>query len=100
MFGLTIIRTKNLIAVREQVKTACLPGNFDYDPYLHGMANGLICALATIDGYDPEYILAPKKWGNGKHSHTNPKKKAQLMTEAAYKEEQDMSERRGEVDIP
>lgn len=49
-------------ALREQVKTQCSNGNWNYDPYMHGMANGLICALATIEGKEPEYLKPPKKW--------------------------------------
>lgn len=29
---------------------------------MHGMANGLICALATIEGKEPEYLNPPENW--------------------------------------
>jgi hypothetical protein len=54
---------KGLTALKEQVKVQCSDGNWDYDPYMHGMANGLICALATIEGKEPKYLDAPKTWG-------------------------------------
>jgi len=49
-------------ALREQVKTQCSDGNWNYDPYMHGMANGLICALATMEGIEPQYLDAPDVW--------------------------------------
>lgn len=49
-------------ALREQVKIQRVNGNWNYDPYMYGMANGLICALATIEGVEPEYLDPPKTW--------------------------------------
>ena len=49
-------------ALQEQVKIQCSDGIWNYDPYMHGMANGLICALATIEGNDPEYLNPPEHW--------------------------------------
>ena len=37
-------------------------GNWNYDPYMHGMANGLILASAIAEGTEPQYLTAPKKW--------------------------------------
>ena len=53
---------KGIEALREQVKIQCSDGNWNYDRYMHGMANGLICALATIEDKNPEYLDAPKLW--------------------------------------
>ena len=44
------------------VKIACSDGNWNHDPYLHGMANGLICAQAVLCGTDPVYLDAPMVW--------------------------------------
>ena len=44
------------------INIATSDGNWNYDPYLHGMANGLILAQAIIDETDPEYLDAPKVW--------------------------------------
>ena len=52
----------NIEAVENQVKIQCSNGNWNYDPYMHGMANGLICALATMKGEEPQYLSAPEKW--------------------------------------
>lgn len=47
---------KNIIEIQ------CSDGNWNYDPYMHGLANGLLLALATL--YDIEYtpLSAPEKW--------------------------------------
>ena len=49
-------------ALEEQVKVQCSHGNWNYDRYMHGMANGLICALATVKGEEPKYMDAPESW--------------------------------------
>ena len=43
-------------------KVQCATGNWDYDSYMHGMANGMILVLATVKGDDPVFLKAPKKW--------------------------------------
>jgi hypothetical protein len=37
-------------------------GNWNYDPYMHGMYNGMELALATIENREPEYREAPEQW--------------------------------------
>lgn len=37
-------------------------GNWNYNPYMHGMANGLIMAKSLLTGEDPVFIEAPKEW--------------------------------------
>lgn len=50
-----------ITAVRK-VQTS--PGNWDYDSYMHGMANGLILAESFFRGCAmPEYLDAPDVWG-------------------------------------
>jgi hypothetical protein len=40
----------------------CTNGNWNYNGYMHGMANGLILAEAIIKGTSPEFLDAPEKW--------------------------------------
>lgn len=40
----------------------CSDGNWNYSEYMWGMANGLILAIANIDGKDPEYLDKPDQW--------------------------------------
>ena len=46
------------------IKIQCSDGNWNYDPYMHGMANGMILARSIIQGEEkePEYLEAPKEW--------------------------------------
>jgi len=37
-------------------------GNWNYDAYMHGMANGLIMARSCMTGEDPQFLEAPKEW--------------------------------------
>lgn len=48
--------------LRDLVAVQCSDGNWDYDPYMHGMANGMILALSLFDNKPPEYLEAPAKW--------------------------------------
>ncbi len=35
-------------------------GNWDHDPYMHGMANGMILAMSVITEESPEFLAAPE----------------------------------------
>lgn len=37
-------------------------GNWDYDPYMHGMLNGMEYVLATVEGRECDFCDAPLKW--------------------------------------
>jgi hypothetical protein len=37
-------------------------GNWNYDPYNHGYANGLILAEAIMHDLEPIFLDAPKEW--------------------------------------
>ena len=59
-------------SIEEITDIQCSNGNFNIDPYMHGLANGLICSLHVLqDDYDNPYtgqkskrpfLEAPKKW--------------------------------------
>lgn len=40
----------------------CADGNWNYDQYMHGLANGLLLAKAVLNSREPEYLEAPKTW--------------------------------------
>ena len=50
---------KNL---RDLIEIQCSEGNWNYNSYMFGMANGMILALATITREEPQYLDAPDKW--------------------------------------
>lgn len=43
-------------------KMACSDGNWNYDSYLHGMANAFLIALATMKNEDYIGLPAPQRW--------------------------------------
>jgi len=53
------VRLANL---KDCVAIQCFDGNWNYDRYMHGMANGLILALAVMEGCEPKYLEAPEQW--------------------------------------
>lgn len=48
--------------LREMVKLQCENGTWNYDSYMHGMANGMIYALSLFEGGNPVFLSAPEKW--------------------------------------
>ena len=37
-------------------------GTWNYDPYMHGMYNGMELMMALVEGRDPDYREAPEEW--------------------------------------
>ena len=48
--------------LEEMTDVQCNDGNWNYDAYMHGMANGMIFALSLFQNKRPEYLEAPDKW--------------------------------------
>lgn len=48
--------------LNEVTKIQCSDGNWNYDPYMHGMANGLILAAAIMANQEPQYLNAPERF--------------------------------------
>ncbi len=55
---------KRLKDLEEQIKIQCSDGNWNYNEYMQGLANGLILGRHTIRGDhgDPPFMKAPEKW--------------------------------------
>ena len=49
-------------ALRDCLKIQGSNGNWDYDPYMHGLYNGLACAEAILTETEPQYKNAPDQW--------------------------------------
>ena len=59
----TIIDLEKAIAdIKDLVAVQCTDGNWNWDAYMHGMANGLKCSLAVLTDEDPDYLDAPDVW--------------------------------------
>lgn len=48
--------------LNELLKIQCSDGNWNYDPYMHGMANGMIFTKSLLTGEQPKYLNAPEQW--------------------------------------
>lgn len=64
--GVAFESKRKLQNLEEQIAIATSDGNWNYDPYMHGYANGLILARATLTGEEPKFLTAPKIWGHQK----------------------------------
>lgn len=49
-------------------------GNWDYAPYMQGMANGLELALSLFEDRDPVFLDPPAKWLSEKENKKENKK--------------------------
>jgi len=57
------LTNKELENIEDMLNVQLSPGNWDSDPYMHGMANGMLlvyCMAANI--YAVEYKEAPEYW--------------------------------------
>jgi len=48
--------------LKSQIDEQCCDGNWNYDSYMLGMANGMIYSLYIMDGNAPTYLEPPDKW--------------------------------------
>lgn len=53
----------NMEKLKELIKIQTSRGNWDYDPYMQGMANGMLLAEAVLEDRSPVYLEAPEVWG-------------------------------------
>ena len=49
-------------ALRDVTNVQCSDGNWNHDPYMHGMANGLLLALSFFEAGKVEFLEAPDEW--------------------------------------
>lgn len=56
--------TRHRIAkdLEDVIKIQCSNGNWNYDSYMHGLANGLLLAKSVIKNEEPIFLRAPNKW--------------------------------------
>jgi hypothetical protein len=60
---LAIAAMEPMETLDEMIKIQCAEGNWNYDPYMHGMANGLLLAKSVFDEtHEPKFLEAPEKW--------------------------------------
>ncbi len=54
--------TMGLEGLDEIVKVQCSEGNWNANPYMMGLANGLLLAQAIVTSTDYKPLSAPEKW--------------------------------------
>lgn len=66
--AIRLLKKKNLEHLEDVIKIQCSKGNWDYDPYMMGLANGLLMARHLVTGREGEvpFKSSPKKWGKDK----------------------------------
>ncbi len=55
-------KDRHIEKFRDLIKVQCSNGNWNYDPYMHGLANGMIMSLAMLEGVEPVFLNAPDVW--------------------------------------
>lgn len=60
---------KNLDKLKELVTIQCSGGNWNYDSYMMGFANGMILSLAIMEDKEPVYLEKPEKWLKDNRGH-------------------------------
>lgn len=60
---LTAELTARVQAIKDLMRIQGSNGHWDYDPYNHGLYNGLAIALGILDGKQEKYLRnSPKEW--------------------------------------
>ena len=78
------VLNKKIQDLRDVIKIQCQDGNWNYDDYMFGMANGLLVAQSILeDIHDPQFLEAPERWKKDMNIVN------QIMKEAGYKVAQD-----------
>jgi hypothetical protein len=52
-------REERVASIKDLLATRCTPGNWNYNPYMHGFANGMILALAVLEDTPIDYLSTP-----------------------------------------
>jgi hypothetical protein len=53
---------KKLKSLQDVINIQLQDGNWNYDPYMMGLANGLLMAESCFTGKEPKFLNAPNKW--------------------------------------
>ena len=51
-----------IIRIGKVVKVQKFDGNWNYDPYMFGLLNGMIMIEAMVKGKTPDFYEKPKRW--------------------------------------
>ena len=62
----------NLKVAKEMIQVQGSDGNWNYNPYMYGLYNGMEYILAIFENREPEFRNAPKTWLCDKHIKSDP----------------------------
>lgn len=71
-----IEKLNNLIDIQ------CSDGNWNYDAYMQGMANGMILARSVFTDEDPQFLEAPKAWLSDKPAFSPTEAHLRLVSQS------------------
>ena len=54
--------SNKLSELKELVDIQCSDGNWNYDSYMRGMANGMLLSVAILEDKDPLYLNEPDEY--------------------------------------
>lgn len=60
-FGTQIKQAGKIEDLKNITKIQCSDGNWNYDPYMQGLANGMILSLAVLEDTEPQFKDAPEE---------------------------------------
>jgi hypothetical protein len=63
---------EKLQILKEMTEIQCTDGNWNYNEYMLGLANGMIYAISIFENKDPKYLKAPKVWKRDKSNKDKP----------------------------
>ena len=49
-------------AINDLLRIQGIDGNWNYDPYMQGMYNGMEVVIAILEDREPVFKSAPEKW--------------------------------------
>jgi hypothetical protein len=61
-FMLMMVIEKQILHLQDLINIQSTNGNYDCNPYMWGLANGLILAMSLFTGNEPNFLSQPEKW--------------------------------------
>lgn len=60
--------------LQDLIDVQATPGNWDYDPYMNGLLNGMLIAQSVLKDVEPNFPDSPKEWEINTNRHPDFKK--------------------------
>jgi len=48
--------------LKQMIEVQCSNGNWDWSPYMRGLANGMIYSLSILEDTEPTFLEPPEIW--------------------------------------